>query len=107
MRRGMGADIVKLLASDLDFTNTSRKGFWGSPAAESINNVRRIAIVDKGSMTEFNIDSTAQPPSYTYLGRPVDGGDFISFYIKCINLVASATSPGVRGASPKSGLFPI
>ena len=102
MRRGEGTDIVKLLASDLDFGSFQPEMLLGeAPFKESINNVRRLTIRDGGTTTEFGVDSVSQPPAYTYRGRRLDEGTFISFYVKCINLVAVGYQPWTPVGAPE------
>jgi hypothetical protein len=101
MRRGGGTDIVKLLASDLDFRSFEPDMLLGeAPFKESINNVRRLIVKDRGTTTEFAVDSISQPPSYTYRNRQLDEGTFITFYVKCINLVAVGYQPWTPVGEP-------
>ena len=106
MRRGSGADIVKLLASDLDFRSFEPEKLLGeAPFKESINNLRRLIIRDRGATTEFAVDSLSQPPDYSYRGRKLDEGTFISFYVKCINLVAVGHQPWTPAGEPEITLI--
>ena len=102
MRRGSSTDIVKLLASDIEFKTYEPVMLLGeAPFRESINNVRRLTILDSGVASEFTVDSVSQPPVYTYRDQPVDGGMFITFYIKCINLVAIGYQPWTPSGEPE------
>lgn len=102
LRRGRTDDITKLLASDIDFGRYEPGRLLGeAPFRESIDNVRRLIIRDGGTTTEFTVDSVSQPPVYTYRGRPVDAGIFVSFYVKCINLVALGYQPWTPSGEPQ------
>ena len=106
MRRGRGADIVKLLASDLDFHEYEPERLLGeAPLRESINNVRSLAVRDGATTFEFSVDSTSQPPLYAYRGQRVNESDFVAFYVKCINLVAVGYQPWTPAGRPEVTLI--
>jgi hypothetical protein len=89
LRPAGGSDIMKVLASDIDFAGFQPQKLLGeAPLRDTIDNVRRIIVQEEGATAEFTVDSAAQPPAYTYRGARLDGGDFVTFYVKCINLVA-------------------
>lgn len=101
MRRGSGADIVRLLASDIDFHDFEPSTLIGeAPFRESIEHVRRFTIEDGGTTSVFNVDSTSQPPSYKYGDAPVNGSDFVALYVRCINLVAVGYDPRTPAGAP-------
>ncbi len=102
LRRGGSNDIIKLLASDIDFHGYQPDLLLGeAPFKESIDNVRRLTILDRGTTSEFTVDSASKPPVYTYLGQQVDGSTFITFYVKCINLVAIGYQPWIPSGKPE------
>jgi hypothetical protein len=101
MRRGSGIDIVKLLASDIDFHDFEPSMLLGeAPFRESIEHVRRLTIEEGGRTHVFSVDSSSQPPSYRYGDAPVDGGDFVALYVRCINLVAVGYDPRIPRSPP-------
>jgi hypothetical protein len=102
LRRGQGTDIIKLLAIDLDFKSFEPDKLLGeAPFKENINKVRRLIVKDRGTTTEFRVDSLSEPPAYSYQGRRLDDGAFISFYVKCINLVAIGYQPWTPIGEPE------
>jgi hypothetical protein len=101
MRRGSGNDIIKVLASDIDFQGFEPQEILGeAPFREKIDNVQRITIDDGGATIEFIVNSAAHPPAFRYRGALVNDGDFVTFYVKCINLVAEGYDPWIPKGAP-------
>jgi hypothetical protein len=101
MRRGKDIDIFKLLASDIDFHGYEPQEMLGeAPFREKIENIRKITIGDGGGLFVFTVDPVAYPPEYRYGDRSVNDGDFVSFYVRCINLVAVGYDPWIPNGAP-------
>lgn len=102
MRLGAKGDIIKVFADDAGLDGFDPIKLLGEvPLQENIDNVNSITILDAGEKYEFGVNSISIPPSYTYGGKLVNEGDFITFYVKCIGIAATGYEPWKPDGTPE------
>lgn len=100
VRSGEKNDVVKLFSVDIDFTKFSPdKLLFVLPLRTTIDQVTHIRLDANNQSTTLDINHSLNPPQISLSGSEIPYSEFITFFIKYIDLSADGYDPaGKAGA---------